>query len=164
MMRAKMRLSIYAIGQFRNTPEAALCDTYLKRIDGHKAASIKQATLHELKERKNLSGAARKKAEADLLRAAIAADAFLIALDESGQMLSSRAFADMLKAQQQAGCAHLAFMLGGADGLDPTLLLQADRIISLSPMTWPHGLARVMLCEQLWRAVSILTHHPYHRA
>lgn len=163
MMRAKMRLSIYAIGQFRNTPHAALCDTYLKRIDNHKAAGIKQATLYELKERKNLSGAARKKAEADLLRAAIPTDAFLIALDESGQMLSSHGFADELKTQQQAGCAHMAFMLGGADGLDAGLLAQANIVLSLSAMTWPHGLARVMLCEQLWRAVSILTNHPYHR-
>ena len=63
----------------------------------------------------------------------------------------------------ERGDSHVTFVIGGADGLDDAVRARADLVLSFGPMTWPHMLARVLLCEQIWRAVSILTRHPYHR-
>lgn len=164
-----MRLHIHAVGHYRSGPEIDLCQDYLKRVRGTRAsggggaAGLTDITLHDVKERKSLKGDARKKAEADLLTAGLAAPCYLIALDEHGTTPTSRGFADLLLQKQQQGHSHLAFLIGGADGLDKDLLARADMKLSLGSMTWPHLMARAMLCEQLWRAISILTNHPYHR-
>ena len=85
-----------------------------------------------------------------------------MALDERGKELSTRELADWLKGRQQAG-EDLAFLIGGADGLAPQVLARSQFRWSLSRLTLPHALARVLLTEQLYRAHSILTNHPYHR-
>lgn len=160
---AKMHLHIHAVGQYRTAPETAACQDYLQRVRAAGAAGLTDINLHEVKERKNLKGAARKKAEGALLQANIKTPCFLIALDEGGKTITSRKFANLLVKKQQEGHSQLAFLIGGADGLDADILAQADMKLSLGAMTWPHLMARLMLCEQLWRAVSILTNHPYHR-
>jgi 23S rRNA (pseudouridine1915-N3)-methyltransferase len=84
-------------------------------------------------------------------------------LDERGEMLNSRSFAQAMALQRDSGVSDLTFVIGGADGLDPALRGKADKLLSLGPMVWPHMLARVMLCEQIYRAATILAGGPYHR-
>ena len=87
----------------------------------------------------------------------------VIMLDETGKQMTSRGFARQISDWQDKGMAQASFVIGGADGLTDALRARADVTLSLGQMTWPHMLARALLCEQIWRAISILTNHPYHR-
>ncbi len=103
-------------------------------------------------------------AEAALLERAIPKGSLVCTLDERGKLMSSPDFADLLANWRDQGQQDAAFVIGGADGLTPTFRAQADVSISFGKMVWPHMLARVMLAEQLYRAASILSGTPYHRA
>ena len=103
-------------------------------------------------------------AEAELLARAVPAGAVLVTLDERGKLLTSPEFAAQLGRWRDAGRQDVAFVIGGADGIDPTLRSKADFSISFGQMVWPHMLVRVMLAEQLYRAANILSGGPYHRA
>ena len=98
-----------------------------------------------------------------LILKALPAGARLLALDPGGEAWSSEEFAERLRGLRDAGAAELAFAIGGAEGLDKSVLDRAERVMSLGRMTWPHLLARGMLLEQLYRAQQILAGHPYHR-
>ena len=112
----------------------------------------------------NFTGGEKKRSENALIADALARrNGPLIVLDETGTSLTSRAFAEKLQGWIERGDNDVTFVIGGADGLDDAIRARADLVLSLGPMTWPHMLARVLLCEQLWRAISILTRHPYHR-
>lgn len=102
-------------------------------------------------------------AEADLIARALPEGATICVLDERGTMDTSPDFADRLAGWRDRGCADLAFVIGGADGLDPAVRSRAHFVLSLGAMVWPHMLVRVMLTEQLYRAASILAGSPYHR-
>ncbi len=102
-------------------------------------------------------------AEAERIRKAIPKGAVLVTLDEHGKDLTTMAFAKQLDAWQSAG-ESVAFVIGGTDGIDPELKKESRLMIRISSMTLPHALAKVLLCEQLYRAWSILNNHPYHRA
>jgi 23S rRNA (pseudouridine1915-N3)-methyltransferase len=93
----------------------------------------------------------------------IPTESILIALDEKAAGFSSRALAGMLEKDRDEGARSLAFLVGGADGHGDDLLATAHRKLSLGQMTYPHGLARIILAEQLYRATTILSGHPYHR-
>lgn len=101
-------------------------------------------------------------AEAPLLARAIPDGAALVVLDERGQMLTSPEFANRIAAWRDQA-RDVAFVIGGADGIDPSLRDRADLAISFGRMVWPHMLARVMLAEQIYRATTILSGSPYHR-
>ena len=101
-------------------------------------------------------------AEAEALLAR-AADARLIACDEHGRAYASRDFAARIAALRDDGVRHLAFAIGGADGLDGAVRVAASETLAFGPQTWPHALARAMLAEQVYRAVTILAGAPYHR-
>ena len=101
--------------------------------------------------------------EAEALRARIPPAALMVALDRTGQAPDSAGFARLL-AQWMAAGRTPCFLIGGAEGLDPTLVAQAGHLLSLGPLVWPHMLARAMLAEQLYRATTIMAGHPYHRA
>ncbi len=103
-----------------------------------------------------------KAAEAEALLAA-AGDALLTACDERGRAHASRAFADRIAGWRDAGERRAAFLIGGADGLDPALVARARETLAFGPQTWPHALARAMLAEQLYRAVTLIGGSPYHR-
>src|SRR5690606_37983838 len=105
----------------------------------------------------------RRAEEAERLKAALPRDAVLVALDESGRSLTSRAFAARIAAWQRQGRSELVFLIGGPEGLDPALLDRADLVLALGRMTWPHRFVRVLLAEQLYRAATIQAGHPYHR-
>ena len=103
-----------------------------------------------------------KNAEAQALLPHLA-DAHVIACDEHGTARPSRAFAEEIAALRDRGVRRLVFLIGGADGLAPELLAQANGKLAFGPQTWPHALARAMLAEQVYRAVTILAGSPYHR-
>jgi len=101
--------------------------------------------------------------EAERMRAAIGPSSYVVALEVGGRSMTTPELAQWL-AQRMAGGKDLALLVGGPEGLDATLSAKADFHWSLSPLTWPHGLVRVMIAEQLYRAHSLLQGHPYHRA
>ena len=156
-----MRVHICAVGRLRQAPERALYDDYLTRFDrtGRQLA-LGPAQLLEVEDKKGGGMAA----EAVLLRRAIPDGALICTLDERGKVMSSPDFAQMLGDWRDQGRQDLAFVIGGADGIDPDLRAQADASLSFGKMVWPHMLVRVMLAEQLYRAASILAGSPYHRA
>ena len=155
-----MRIHLCVAGRLRSGPERDLTEDYLARFEKTgRALGLGPAQLHEIEARKG-SGPA---AEATLLRRAIPKGAVTVALDERGEALSSRQFAQRLAQWRDTGRNDTAFVIGGADGLDPDLRAAADLRLSFGPMVWPHMLARVMLAEQLYRAAAILAGTPYHR-
>ncbi|MDU8910145.1 23S rRNA (pseudouridine(1915)-N(3))-methyltransferase RlmH [Aestuariicoccus sp. MJ-SS9] len=155
-----MRVHLCAVGRLRAGPERGLVDDYLKRFDRTgRALGLGPAQLHEVDDRKGGGMAG----EAALLRRALPDKAVLCVLDERGTVMDSPTFAERLARWRDDGTGDLAFVIGGADGIDPGLRAEADAALSFGKMVWPHMLARVMLCEQLYRAASILAGSPYHR-
>jgi 23S rRNA (pseudouridine1915-N3)-methyltransferase len=158
-----MHLDIKAIGRMRGSDEAALVEDYLKRarIMG-RTLGFSGPDLSEYDAPKGLAGPARKTKEAEWLIAQTG-DAAIIALDENGKNLSSEEFAEMLGNWRDAGVKAAAFLIGGADGHAPSIIAAARQTVSFGRATWPHMLVRAMLTEQLYRAMTILSGHPYHR-
>ncbi|MEL7257036.1 MAG: 23S rRNA (pseudouridine(1915)-N(3))-methyltransferase RlmH [Pseudomonadota bacterium] len=156
-----MRIHICAVGRMRQGPERVLLDDYVTRFERTgRPIGLGPVTLHEVEDKKG----GGMKAEADLLRRALPERAMLAILDERGKVMTSPDFANTLTRWQDDGQSDLAFVIGGADGLDPSLRQEARFALSFGKMVWPHMLARVMLSEQLYRAASILSGAPYHRA
>lgn len=155
-----MRVQLSVVGRLRSGPEKDLIDDYLTRFErSGKAHGFTEATLVEVEDKKG----GGQQAEAALLLKSIPKGAVVVTLDERGKLLSSPEFATQLGNWRDDGAPCVCFVIGGADGLIKNLRKQADYSISFGKMVWPHMLARVMLCEQLYRAVSILAGSPYHR-
>jgi len=156
-----MRVQICAVGRLRQGPERALYEDYLARFGRTgRNLGLGPAELIEVEDKKGGGMAA----EAALLSRAAPDGAVLCTLDERGKVMSSPEFATQLATWRDQGRQDVAFLIGGADGLDPALRAQADASLSFGKMVWPHMLVRVMLAEQLYRAASILSGGPYHRA
>jgi len=148
------------VGRLRAGPERALLDDYLTRFDKTgRALGLGPVSVHEVEDKKGGGMAA----EAALLERAIPKGAVLVVMDERGRVIPSPEFAGKLGAWRDEGRGDVAFVIGGADGVDPSLRAKADFKLSFGAMVWPHMLARVMLSEQLYRAASILAGSPYHR-
>ena len=160
-----MQLSIIAIGQMRGADEMPLVEDFQRRIEASgRQLGISSLSFLELRAKRGLTGGEKKRSENALIADALARrNGPLIVLDEAGKSLTSRAFTDRLQGWIERGDSDVTFVIGGADGLDDKIRARADMVLSFGPMTWPHMLARVLLCEQIWRSVSILTRHPYHR-
>lgn len=155
-----MRVHITAVGRLRKGPERELIDDYTTRFDRTgRALALGPLSFAEVEDKKGVGMAA----EAALLDRAIPDGAKIVTLDERGKLISSPDFADLLGTWRDQGCSDLAFVIGGANGIDPSLRARADYSLSFGKMVWPHMLARVMLTEQLYRAASILSGSPYHR-
>ena len=158
-----MRVHIAAIGRMKQGPERELAARYLDRAaQSGKPLALTGFEVTELPESRASSGSVRKSEESKALRA-ILPDGVVVALDERGKSLNSDNFARQIGRWRDDGRAALSFVIGGADGLDPALAAGADLALSFSPLTWPHQLVRIMLAEQLYRATTILSGHPYHR-
>ncbi|HUN51463.1 MAG TPA: 23S rRNA (pseudouridine(1915)-N(3))-methyltransferase RlmH [Candidatus Sulfotelmatobacter sp.] len=151
-----MRISILCIGRARRDPAAALCADYVARLPW-------PVVFKAFEERRPLGAPERVAREAALLQGAVPKGAVTVALDERGAALSSRDFAKRLGAWIEQGRGDIAFLIGGADGLQAKLRDDADLVLSLGAMTWPHRLVPPLLAEQLYRAHTILSGHPYHR-
>lgn len=152
-----MRIHIVAIGRARAGPEAALFKHYCDRVTQW------PITLVEQDLRKHTAPNKVTEAEAALLQQAIPEGAFIVALDEHGKQYTSREFTGLISGQQDEGRRDIAFVIGGADGLAPSVREGADRVVSLGQATWPHLLVRGLLAEQIYRAQQIHAGHPYHR-
>ena len=153
-----------AAGRLKPGPEKTIAEDYLTRAQGlGRKCGISRIAVTEFNESQASSPAARMAEEARLIAGALAAKSFTIVLDERGKALPSEAFADLLRRHLDGGTADMAFLIGGPDGHAPETREQAGLLMSFGPMTWPHRLVRVMLFEQLYRAVTIIAGHPYHR-
>ncbi len=151
-----MRITLAAVGRSKPGPARDLYEHYAGRLQW-------PLTLKEVEERRRLPPAALQEREGDLLLAALPAGARVVALDEGGKALTSKAFAALIGGWRDQGQRDVAFVIGGAEGLAPAVRRAADRILAFGPMTWPHMLVRALLLEQLYRAQTILAGHPYHR-
>jgi 23S rRNA (pseudouridine1915-N3)-methyltransferase len=153
-----MKIAIVAVGRLPRSPETELVKLYIERAtNAGRSLSLGPVEVVEVESRKP-----GKAAEAEALRAHLA-DSHVIACDERGAARASRAFADEIATLRDRGVRRLAFLIGGADGLDPELVAGANGKLAFGPQTWPHAMARAMLAEQVYRAVSILGGSPYHR-
>jgi 23S rRNA (pseudouridine1915-N3)-methyltransferase len=153
-----LRIALVAVGRLGRGPEAELAKTYVERATtAGRALGLGPVEVVEVEARKP-----GKASEAEALRAQLA-DSHVIACDEHGKARTSRDFAQEIARLRDSGVRRLALVIGGADGLDPALLAAAQSTLAFGPQTWPHALARVMLAEQLYRAVTILAGSPYHR-
>jgi len=159
-----MKLAIYAVGRAKPSPEKELTANYLSRISAiGRPVGITGADLIEVEERKRLSPPELKKREGELLLKAVPERAALIALDEHGKSFSSEDFASFVAKLRDDGTPTLACLIGGAGGLALDVQGRAQLSLAFGRATWPHMLVRAMLAEQLYRAVTILAGHPYHR-
>ena len=153
-----MKIAVVAIGRLSRSPETELVKLYIERATAAgRSLGLGPVEVVEVESRK--PGTA---AEAEALRPHLA-DSHVIACDERGNARASRAFAEEIGMLRDRGVRRLAFVIGGADGLDPALVAAAQGTLAFGPQTWPHALARAMLCEQIYRSVSILAGSAYHR-
>ncbi len=154
-----MKVHLCVVGRLRGGPEKTLIDDYLGRFDKTgRGLGLSLGQVIEVDDRKG----GGMSAEAGLIRKALPGAAFWV-MDEQGEVMTSPTFAEKLGAQRDRGAGDLAIVIGGADGIDPSLCGEAGFALSFGKMVWPHMLARVMLSEQLYRAASILAGSPYHR-
>jgi 23S rRNA (pseudouridine1915-N3)-methyltransferase len=160
-----MRLMIAAVGRLKDGPERELLDVYRVRFEAlSKRVALAPVAWQEIGESRAASATQRKQEEgAALLKLAREADA-IIGLDERGKSLSSEAFARHLAKVRDGGTKSAAILIGGPDGLASEVRDAAQLVLSLGAITLSHGLARIVLAEQLYRAATILLGHPYHRA
>lgn len=159
-----MRLSIVAVGRLKDGGERVLVDRYVSRLAANKGLGLGPLTERDIPESRLGSAPERMKDEAARLLAAAEGCDFIVALDERGKAHTSDVFARWLGQNRDAGRRHAAFLIGGADGHGAVVGARADLVLSLGMMTLPHGLARAILAEQLYRASTILMGHPYHRS
>lgn len=156
-----MRIQLSVIGRLRKGPEHELLRDYLSRFKRTgRALGFSDISVVEIEQRKKGS----QSTELEQLIHSIPQNAFVVALDERGFLMSSPEFSLKLRQWCDDGVSNLCFLIGGADGLNNDIKSRADFTLSFGKMVWPHMLVRVMLAEQLYRAVCILAGHPYHRA
>lgn len=159
-----MKLLILCVGRLKDEAERAIVDRYLQRFRQIGAPlGFTEISLTELPESKSRTASERKASEAAELRKKIPDGAAVVGLDEHGETLSSKKFAQRLGDARDNGVRQICFIIGGPDGLDPALKLDGIQTVSFGRMTLPHGLVRAVLAEQIYRAATILAGHPYHR-
>jgi 23S rRNA (pseudouridine1915-N3)-methyltransferase len=160
-----MRLSLTAVGRLKQGPERELAERYAKRAtDAGRQIGIGPVDVVELRESRSRDAATRITEESNALTNAVPQGAVVVALDLRGENLGSDELADRLRRWQDGGRAGITFLIGGPDGLADELRDRAALRLAFGKLTWPHQLVRIMLLEQLYRAITILSGHPYHRS
>lgn len=159
-----MRLSVIAIGKLKAGPEKELAEDYRTRAEAMgRKAGITSFAVTEFAESREATPTARMAEESRHVTATLPPKSYTVVLDERGKSLTSEALAATLQKQIDNGL-DLAFVIGGPDGHAPEIRTRANLVVSFGAMTWPHRLVRVMLYEQIYRTITIMTGHPYHRA
>lgn len=159
-----MRIGILAVGRMKSGPERELADRYFERFAKlGPSLGLEFAGIDELTESRAGSVDARRRDEAERLQAKLQSGSVTILLDERGKNISSDDFASRLAAWRDGGARNAALLIGGPDGNDASIRDSASLVISFGAQTWPHQMVRIMLAEQLYRAATILSGHPYHR-
>ena len=160
-----MRLVFVCVGRTKAGPERELASRYLDRAAmAGRSLGFSSLDLREVDESRARRAEDRKSEEARSIRTALGAGTPLAVFDEIGETLTSEAFAGRLGDSRNRGTAAFGLVIGGPDGLDADLRSSAAFALAFGRLTWPHQLARIMAAEQIYRAMTILTGHPYHRA
>jgi 23S rRNA (pseudouridine1915-N3)-methyltransferase len=160
-----LRLTVVAVGRMKAGPERELLHRYVKRVAALAASvGISHVDWREVDEGRADRVEARRAEEARAILAAVPKGGWLAALDERGAALTSAQWAAEIGKARDDSVPAYAVVIGGPDGLDPALRAAARSVLSFGAMTWPHQLARIMAGEQLYRVLTILAGHPYHRA
>jgi len=159
-----VRILIAAVGKLKAGPERDLCDRYLDRAQKTgRALGLTRIEVREWPESRAPRGEDRRAEEAAVIAAEISPDARIILLDERGSNTTSTEFATQIGDIRDRGVSDLVFAIGGPDGHGSALVARAHHIVAFGAMTWPHQVMRVLLAEQIYRATTILSGHPYHR-
>jgi len=159
-----VRLAIITVGRLKDGPERDLCERYRERSHGlGRSLGLTGPDVTELPESRARRPEERKRDEAAAILSKLS-PGLLIALDERGRSLTSDAFAGRIATARDAGTGTASLVIGGADGLDETIRDRADLTLAFGALTLPHQLVRVLALEQLYRAMTIIAGHPYHRA
>jgi 23S rRNA (pseudouridine1915-N3)-methyltransferase len=160
-----MKLTLFAVGRMKSGPESQLVSRYLDRLaKAGKPLGLDYDGVTEIAESRAALADLRKTEESEKCAALLRGPSTrLVALDERGKSISSRSFAETIGEWRDVGTARIVFAIGGPDGHDEALRARADLAVAFGKQTWPHQIARVMLAEQLYRTVTILSGHPYHR-
>jgi 23S rRNA (pseudouridine1915-N3)-methyltransferase len=159
-----LRLAIIAIGRLKDGPERELCERYRERaLALGRGLGLSGPEIVELAESRGRRPDERKRDEAQAITAKLT-PGLLIALDERGRSLTSETFAARIAAARDAGTAAASLVIGGADGLSDEIRDRADLTIAFGALTIPHQIVRALALEQLYRAMTIIAGHPYHRA
>ena len=160
-----MRILIAAVGRMKSGPETDLAERYRKRAEqSGRNLGWRSIEVVEIRESRADNAERRMVEESIALATLIPEGAVTVLLDERGENLGSAAFATRLSEWRNGGRPALIFIIGGADGLAPYLREKTKLTLSFGAATWPHQMVRVLLLEQLYRAATILTGHPYHRS
>lgn len=159
-----MQITIAAVGRLKAGPERALFDRYLERAAQSGRSLGLTVRLRELAESRAQRADERMAQEAAALLELVPDGARLLALDERGETMTSDAFATWFGRERGGGQREIVLAIGGADGHGAAVKSRADRLLAFGAMTWPHQLVRILLAEQLYRATTILSGHPYHRS
>ena len=160
-----MRVLIAAVGRFKQGPERELATSYRKRAEATgRSLGFRDFEMIEIRESRAQDAERRRVEEAIAIANIVPENAVIVVLDERGENLDSPALAGLLREWRAEDRPGVCFVVGGADGLAPSLFERARLRLSFGKATWPHQLVRIMLLEQLYRATTILAGHPYHRA
>ena len=160
-----MRVIVLAIGRLKAGPETELCERYRKRAEqAGRNLGLRDVELVEIRESRADSAEKRQLEESIALANLIPDAAITVLLDEKGESLGSAGLTEKIRLWRDEGRPALVFIIGGPDGLAPSLRDKAKMTLAFGAATWPHQLVRIMLLEQIYRAVTILGGHPYHRA
>jgi 23S rRNA (pseudouridine1915-N3)-methyltransferase len=159
-----MRIVVVAVGRLKQGPERELAERFRKRAaDAGRGVGLNSFDIVEIKESRAGDAARRMLEESIAIANVIPERAVIVIMDGRGESLSSGAFAGRLQGWRTEDKPAVVFIIGAADGLAPSLREKASLAIAFGAATWPHQLVRIMLLEQLYRAVTILAGHPYHR-
>jgi 23S rRNA (pseudouridine1915-N3)-methyltransferase len=159
-----MKMTVASVGRLKAGPLRTLAMDYAEAAGNFgRKIGLGPLTMTEIVESRAASADLRRADEASRLLKSCRPDDRRVVLSENGRMLASTAFAQWIAVLRDGGATRLVFMIGGPDGHGADAQAQADLVLSLSPMTLPHGLARIMLLEQIYRAATLLAGHPYHR-
>ena len=160
-----MKIAVFAVGRMKSGPEKELADRYFDRFaKTGPALGLEFSGVEEIAESRARGVTERRLEEAGKVRARVGAGTVLILLDERGKSTGSEDFAQKIAAWRDGGQRTMLIAIGGPDGHDPALRQEAALMLSFGAATWPHQLVRIMLAEQLYRAATILSGHPYHRS
>ena len=158
-----MRLGLLCIGRLKAGPERELFERYAKRISAFRNLGLDGLHVRELSESRARATSMRKSEESAALLATLAGDAGFAVFDERGKAATSRDFAQFILRERDAGRSALWFAIGGAEGLDASVVERAGAAFSFGAMTLPHQIVRILAAEQIYRAMTLASGHPYHR-
>jgi len=158
-----MRLAVIAVGRLKDGPERELCERYRERgVTLGRGIGFSGPDIVEIAEGRGRRAEERKREEAQAILAKTQ-PGLIIALDERGRALGSEAFATRLATARDSGTGHASLIIGGADGLSEDIRDKADITLAFGALTIPHQIVRALVLEQLYRAMTIISGHPYHR-